>query len=117
MPPAAATRRTTPAKKAATNVVDFDAARKAKKSPAKKKAQLKYGGKLWDLKEPNVAVTAELEASESIAAIIGYAASFIVKAQREDFVKALAADEDLDFEVLNDLTNAIMAKVYGEIPT
>lgn len=115
MPPAAATRRTTPAKKAATNVVDFDAARK--KKVAKKKGQLKYGGKLWDLKEPNVAVTAELEASESIGAIIGYAASFIVKAQREDFVKALAADEDLDFEVLNDLTNAIMAKVYGEIPT
>lgn len=109
-------KATGPTKKAAAKVVDFDAKRKAKKV-ARRTGKIRYGGRVWDLKEPNVAVVGELEAQDTIATLPLAVAANVVADQREDFLKALAADEDLTFEVLNDLQDEMLQVVYGDIPS
>lgn len=103
MPPAK-----TPAK-----VVDFDAARKRRKG---KRFKWRAYGKTWDLKRPNVAVMADLESLETTGAFINYITAHVDATQRKDFLATLAADEELDFDVLADMAKSMQEVVYADLP-
>lgn len=114
-----ATRRTTARKTpavAGAQVHDFEAQRrkivKARKGGGTKKWSA-YG-QVWNVKRPNVAFVAEQEGQQSIGSLIGTLAAYFVKDERSDFVKALATDEELDFDVLGAMIADVSELVYAD---
>lgn len=116
MAAAAGTRRTTPRK--VTSISDFEAERKkiVKARKGTKTFEWDVYDRTWHLKRPNIAFIAEQEESETIGSLVNTIVSHIVKEEREDFLKALADDEDLDFDVLGAMIGSMQKIVYAEIP-
>lgn len=114
-----ATRRTTAPRTptaGGAKVHDFEAQRKKIVKARKNSGIKKWSayGRVWNVKRPNVAFVAEQEGQQSIASLIGTLAAYFVKDERPDFVKALAADEDLDFDVLGAMIADVSELVYAE---
>ena len=74
-------------------------------------------GRIWHLKRPNVALLGELEERDDIAGFTLYLTAHIDAAEREDFMQALAADEELDFDIITAMAEDMQSIVYSEIPT
>lgn len=122
-----ASRRTTAPRVKDPTFVDFDAARaKAKRGDKARvaKGTLKYQGRLWTLKRPNQILTQHLlegiDGEDGVTVMKSYTdylLAHVVLDEREEFVKALEADEDLDLDVMGDLTNLCTEAVYAGLPT
>ncbi len=112
----ATTRRTTPKKPKPIDPSDFDAIRASKKRKSVRFDWTAYG-ETWAVKRPNVAVAAQLEELDSIGSFINYILAHIDADQREAFLAKLAADEDLDFDVLGDMTDSLQKVVYADLPS
>lgn len=120
------TAKRTPAKRAASSrttaaskVANFDTERqriiKARKGP--KTQKWTCYGQVWDIKRPNIAFIADQEGEETIASFLATLTAHIVKDQRADFLKAVAADEDLDFDLLGAMVADMQRLVYGNVKT
>lgn len=111
--PAASGRTTAPK----SNVVDFDAERKKGKKRKPKLDPLRAFGQEWQLHRPNIALVGDLLDSERLGALGGYIAAHVVVDQREDFVKALMADEDFDEDDLLLLSDQVTKAVNDGLPS
>lgn len=107
-----ATRR----RPAGPQIVDFDAERKKRKKKAAR-FQWRAFGRVWSLKRPNVAVVGELEELDTVGAFVNYLLAHVDKADREEFLKALHDDEDLDFDVVAEMAESMQKVVYSDLPT
>ncbi len=104
------TKRTTAAK---SDVPSFDKGRKK----SKKTWPFVAFGQTWKIKQPNAALFSQYVDSGDIGMMARYLANHVVEPQREDFIKAMLADEDFEAEDAADLHTQMQEVVYADIPT
>lgn len=104
-----------PVAKTPANLVDFDAARsKKKKSTAR---PFHAFGKNWKVKRANFHWFARWEEEQTASSAFGFILAHIDKSQRDDFVEAFSADEDMDMEMTLELMAAVQEAAYPEVPS
>lgn len=74
-------------------------------------------GRTWHIKRPNPAVASAVESAEGYAAIIDHVLAHLVEGERDEFFQVLAADDELDLDLIMLMVGEMSAIVYSEIPT
>ena len=71
----------------------------------------------WHIQRPNPMLIANLESTDSVAAITDYLLGHVIEDERDDFYAALLADDAMDYDLLGLITSEFTEIVYAEIPT